>query len=405
MKWAVAFLCLIAGASAKAVMHEMKAIKANSALGMKLLSQARKLANNNNNNNNAVDYSAATFNNTWVAGYSLKFEGCFHISQWNDEVDGENDVRIATKRLVRFRLCPSDYCDSSKGCSSGYGEYIIDMYTYLNAWFEAKQVYQSFQCSYLTNNVCQCSSDNSNYSEEKCLWDCYKAHNMGGKCMTTNPYGSSSDTKTFNLDDYMACGKLEGESSRRALSSSSSSSSSSNSSSYAGSYYVGPYCSQQGGAVYLGLFTDDTCTDYADSVGGRETYYDLMGTNLPYGQTNVVDMDCVSCKEPATNNNDGNDATDADNVTEVCEVVYEMAGKCETYLPYGTVLVPNNNACNYMAGIKVVRKDGTVISSASKANKTGSVFTGFFSVSFVLLSAYVYYLKTRLDRASINLAE
>lgn len=400
MKWAAAFLNLLVGACAKTVMHELKDIRADSELGMKLLGQARQLSNDDKSAGYS-SYSSADFSNTWVSGYSLKFEGCFHISQWNEAADNEDDVRIATKRLVRFRLCPTDYCDSSKGCSSGYGEYIIDMYTYLSAWFEAKQVYQSFQCDYLTNNVCQCSNDNSNYSQDKCLWDCYKGHKMGGICMTTNPYGDGTDTKSFNLEDYMGCGKLEGyNGGRRQLANNQNNNN--NNGEY---YYVGPYCAQQGGAIYLGLFTDDTCTDYADSVGGRETYYNLMGTNLPYGQTNVIDTDCVSCKEPTTNNNDGNDATDTDDVSEECEVAYKMAGKCEAKLPYGTVLVPNNNACNYMAGIKIVRKDGTVITSASKANKTASVFIGFFSVSFVLLSAYVYYLKTKLDRASINLSE
>jgi hypothetical protein len=124
MKFVAAILSLfLASASANTMMHEMKAIKADSPLGMKLLSQARNLA----------DQQA--FDNTWVSGYSLKFEGCHHISQWNDEAEGEEDVRIATKRLVRFRLCPSEFCDSGSGCSNGYGDYIIDMNTYLAAWF------------------------------------------------------------------------------------------------------------------------------------------------------------------------------------------------------------------------------------------------------------------------------
>jgi hypothetical protein len=56
------------------------------------------------------------------------------------------------------------------------------------------------------------------------------------------------------------------------------------------------------------LFTDDSCTTFADTAGGRETYYALKGSNLPYGQTNIIDMDCMSCAEPSENNYDGNDA-------------------------------------------------------------------------------------------------
>jgi len=393
MKFAAALLTLLSGASASStVMHEMKDIKADSPFGMKLLSQARKLDEN------------AAFDYTWVTGYSLKFEGCHHISQWNDEADGEEDVRIATKRLVRFRLCPSDFCDSNKGCSSGYGDYIIDMNTYLAAWFEAKQAYQEFKCEYLEQNVCYCDNDNQNdnYSEEMCLWDCYAGHNMEGICMDENPYNNNNNNngnaqQEFNLEDYMECAQANINNGNLQLAN--------NNYEWDGNYYVGPYCASQGGVIYLGMFTDDTCTTFADSAGGRELYYSLTGTNLPYGQTNIIDMDCMSCKEPQENNNDGNDAEDEDEVAEVCEQIYVMAGKCEANLPYGTVYQPNNNACNYMEGIKIVRKDGTVVTAEAKANKTASVFIGIFVVSFVLLSAYVYYLKTKLDRASINLSE
>jgi hypothetical protein len=385
MKFAALFLSLLVGARANSVMLEMKDVKADSELGMKLLSHARQL-----------DQANADYSDTWVSGYSLKFMGCHHISQWNEEADGEEDVRIVTKRLVRFRLCPSDFCDSNSGCSSGYGDYIIDMSTYIAAWFEAKQTYQEFKCDYLKNNVCYCEDD------ESCLWDCYKGHNMGTICMN-NPNNDDANQAAFNLDDYMECSQVQAKNNNRQLGDSNNRQLADDA--WDGSYYVGPYCASQGGAIYLGMFTDDTCTTFADSVGGREMYYSVMGTNLPYGQTNVIDMDCMSCKEPTDNNNDGNDAADGDDVSEVCETVYTMAGKCESNLPYGTAATPNNNACNYIEGIKIVRKDGTVITAEAKANRTASVFIGTFVVSFVLLSAYVYYLKTKLDRASINLSE
>jgi hypothetical protein len=155
----------------------------------------------------------------------------------------------------------------------------------------------------------------------------------------------------------------------------------------------------------MGMFSDDSCSAFADSKGGLETFAGLTGQELPYGSTNLIDMDCFSCKEPQENNNDGNDNDDGDEVAEVCETVYSYAGKCETNIDSSVNPYPNTNACNYISGIKIVRKDGTVITADSKANKTASIFIGVFVVSFVLLSAYVYYLKTKLDRASINLSE
>ena len=53
----------------------------------------------------------------------------------------------------------------------------------------------------------------------------------------------------------------------------------------------------------------------------------------------------------------------------------------------------------------IVRKDGIVTSQSSKANKTASIFIGIFVVAFVLLGAYVYFLHTKLQRASIVLSE
>lgn len=221
---------------------------------------------------------------------------------------------------------------------------------------------------------------------------------FGFYSMEQNPY-SGDYVETFDLSTYMYCAQASFNGERRELADNAEGNN------WDGNFYLGPYCAKQGGAIFMGMFTDDSCTQFADSTGGKELYYSMAGKNLPYGQTNVVDMDCMSCKEPQEKNNDGDDADDADEVIEACETIYTYAGKCEASLPYGTVYAPNNNACNYMEGIKIVRKDGTVITAEAKANKTASVFIGGFVVSFVLLSAYVYYLKTKLDRASINLSE
>lgn len=383
MKLLLALLSLVA-ASVQAGLTELvqlKDIKADSELGRKLLSQARDLQNNNNNN-----YNNYQFNENWVSQYSIKFQGCHQISQWNGQADGEEDVRIATKRLVRFRLCPTGSCSSSstQGCSGGYGDYIIDMDTFLASYFEAKATYEEFQCDYLTNYACNCNGDND------CLYSCYSDHNMQSVCMPNYNGGNNNANNAyanFDLEEYMQCNQIQLNNDD------------------GNAYYAGPYCASQGGAIYLGLFTDDQCTSFPDSSGGRTTYKGLTGYDLPYGNTNIVEMDCLSCKEPSENNYDGNDAYDADDVAEVCENLYTYAGKCETNLPSGTVYSKNTNACNYMEGIKIVRKDGTVVTAEAKANKTASVFIGIFVVAFVLLSAYVYYLKTKLDRASISLSD
>lgn len=94
-------------------------IRSSSRAGQILLQNAQRVLNNDNNN---ADYS-------YIAEYSIKFQGCHHVQQWNDNVDEDNDVRIMTKRLARFRLCPTDQCsnDKSSGCTTKYGDYIVDV--------------------------------------------------------------------------------------------------------------------------------------------------------------------------------------------------------------------------------------------------------------------------------------
>jgi hypothetical protein len=82
--------CTIAATPRAPEMPEQH-IRADSKLGMKLLSQARHLEdnvdnnennneNNNNDENNQED-EAWQMDMTWVAGYSIMFQGCHFVQQ------------------------------------------------------------------------------------------------------------------------------------------------------------------------------------------------------------------------------------------------------------------------------------------------------------------------------------
>ena len=57
------------------------------------------------------------------------------MEQWNrsNNDHGEDRDRILSKNLVRFRLCPLSSCSSSstEGYTSKYGDYVIDLDTFL----------------------------------------------------------------------------------------------------------------------------------------------------------------------------------------------------------------------------------------------------------------------------------
>eukprot|EP00571_Detonula_confervacea_P017277 CAMPEP_0172297056 /NCGR_PEP_ID=MMETSP1058-20130122/221_1 /TAXON_ID=83371 /ORGANISM="Detonula confervacea, Strain CCMP 353" /LENGTH=392 /DNA_ID=CAMNT_0013006161 /DNA_START=72 /DNA_END=1250 /DNA_ORIENTATION=+ len=388
MKLTLTVLAAALGLSAAKQITPSAAISATSNVGAKVLSKARRL---DENENEEIDY-------TWVANMSLKFQGCYHSTTWNDEADGDEDIRISTQRLVRFRLCPSDSCsmESAAGCGSGFGDYIIGMDEYLEAYFEAVQQDQEYNCEYEKEyGDCVCQQDDDGFDEEICEYDCYMGKGME-YCVDKNPYNDDEEEEEEQQDlrEMAECRELEIEDNDdgRRLEEEEA------------QYFIGAYCSESGASIHLGLFTEETCSQFADDNSGLTTYSTLMaGKELPYSSTTMIGTECMSCKEPAdADQNNDNDNADADAVKESCEELYESSGKCEAYLE-GTVAYPNNNGCNFMEGIKIVRKNGVIVRGAGSKNTTASVFIGLFACSFILLGGYAYYLKTKLDRAKVNL--
>ena len=399
MKLSIAILATALGLSAAAD------ISASSRIGQSVLSKARRVEENNNNaENEEISY-------TWVANMSLKFQGCYHTQTWNGEANGDEDVKISTQRLVRFRLCPSSSCtmENAAGCSAGYGDYIIGMEDYLQAYSQAVQQDQEYNCQYEKNyGDCICDGENQgdDFNRDYCEYDCYMGKGME-YCVDRNPYEedngnnkNNNRNQQMNLQELAECRQLEiNNNNQRKLEDAQA------------AYYLGAYCSETGGSIHLGLFTEDTCSQFADANAGATTYASLTGSSLPYSDTTLIGTECLSCKEPQEANRNGenqnnyNDQADADQVKEVCENLYANSGKCEANLSNANVKYPNTNACNFMQGIKIVRKNGSIIRGAGSLNTTASIFIGLFASSFVLIGGYVYYLKTKLDRAKVNLSE
>jgi len=351
-------------------------LRSDSAAGQHLLTHARRLDQN------------AEFSDAWVAGYSIKFQGCHNIKQWNSEADGEEDVKIATTALVRFRLCPSDACSATKaaGCTTNFGDYVIDMDNFLASYYEAFKQNSEYQCDLYLQEKCSCEDDGNqgdDWSMEKCEYDCFNSAGML-QCIDHNPYeedGEQQQQQQFEIENYMACGEFRAQNRKdRNLNEEAK-------------YYVGPYCGSQGGAIYMGLFTDDTCTTPAEGI----TFQDIAGYALPYSEASVVDASCLSCIEPKdVNEQNANDQADADEVSESCETLYFTAGKCEQAIPAETVPSPNNAACNYMEGIKIVRQDGIITSAASRPSAVATSFIVISAMAFFAMAFYVWYLRTRL---------
>ena len=283
--------------------------------------------------------------------YSVKFQGCHHVQQWNPDAQDEDDVRIMTKRLVRFRLCPSKDCISAdtSGCTSGYGDYVVDMSTYLSAF-----MYNMMEGQGQRERHLQDGWDLAEYVE---------CNAMGGR----RELAESETEGERNLQDNGYYGQYQDE------------------------LYVGPYCADSGGEIRLGVFTDDTCSAFANY--GEDVFYQKMGFKLPYSSQSIAPMSCQSC---AGQYGDG-----GYEANEFCSSIYEISGKCETKMSTG---YPNESSCNYISGIKTIREDGVIRTAVMRKSKAASICIGVFLTLGILLGGYVYYLRTKLGRAKINLA-
>mmetsp|Transcript_23771 Transcript_23771/g.29000 ORF Transcript_23771/g.29000 Transcript_23771/m.29000 type:complete len:398 (-) Transcript_23771:406-1599(-) len=353
-------------------------ITVGSKVGQHLLQHSRRL------DENVLDYS-------FVASYAIKFQGCHHISQWNDDAEDEDEVRIQTKRLVRFRLCPTSYCSESNtaGCTKGYGDYVVDMNTFVYSYLTAMADENAYKCNKYYGT---CYGNCNGADDDGCMDDCYATYGL--TCDQDDDAGDDGQV-VFDALDYSQCAQFDfadqgddADDAGRRLDEEVN-------------YYVGPFCADQGGEIHLGLFTDDTCTTFAN--GGKNTFYSYAGYELPYASQSLIPTSCMSCGEGGADDDAANmnDQNDADDVKQVCENIYMASGKCETKM---AVDYPNEAACTYIEGIKIIREDGVIRTTSTRKSKAAAVCIGLFTTIAVLLGAYVYYLRTKLGRAKINLS-
>eukprot|EP00594_Rhizosolenia_setigera_P005049 CAMPEP_0178949092 /NCGR_PEP_ID=MMETSP0789-20121207/5843_1 /TAXON_ID=3005 /ORGANISM="Rhizosolenia setigera, Strain CCMP 1694" /LENGTH=506 /DNA_ID=CAMNT_0020629545 /DNA_START=191 /DNA_END=1708 /DNA_ORIENTATION=- len=110
---------------------------------------------------------------------------------------------VQYQRMVKFRLCPVNDCSnkSSNGCKSEYGEYVVDMATFLEAYVQDKQANLSTFCEATKYNSCSCNSDDNSYGgSSSCEISCFSSLGLD-ECVLyaqQQKYGSSG----FSLDYF-----------------------------------------------------------------------------------------------------------------------------------------------------------------------------------------------------------
>lgn len=386
-------------------------ISAGSSFGKHLINKSRRVEQNNAQ---AEDIS-------FVANYSIKFIGCHHVTQWAskdeqeqaEDADGNGDDeevtldaannRIRSKGLVRFRLCPTDTCFNSfgQGCSSNYGEYVVDMVQFLQVYVAWQMENQAYECTTYRNT---CYSECWESSAANCYSNCYKRYGVNAALCSNNDGNNNNDQydgygNQFVLDDYLECAEYEIDADNGEEL----------------SHYLGPYCANQGGDIRLGFFQDSTCSI---ASAYQATYFEkLTGVEVPYTKQSLVTTKCMGCKS-TDQDADAQDQQDyynydadgnanyyvANEVNDLCGTMYMQSGKCETEFNEEDVAYPEEGACTYIESVKRLQNDGIIRADQRISSRPASVAIGVFTGMAVFLGGYVYYLKSKISRSRVNLA-
>lgn len=284
---------------------------------------------------------------TFLGKYALKFHSCHSVSEWNGSYgnNSDDDSKIVKKHLVSFRLCSSRTCSnsSSKGCVSQYGDYVVDINTFVYYYLSALKEGNSKVSEYCLN---KCGG--TNY----CYYGCFSE--KGGAYM---------EDSNINPFDYVQCAAY-------------------------GDYYIGPVCSSTGDQIKLGIFTDSSCSTLSSC--DSSCFYEKYSFELPYTSQSMISDNCLPCSD---NSNSGTSSGSG------CASIYHSSGKCETKLP---IDYPNNSACTFIDGIK--RSKYGAIRGMSVKNKAASFAIGLLTFTTVLLSLYAHFVWKKFQRAKFHLS-
>lgn len=173
----------------------------------------------------------------FLGNYNIKVVGCQReLEQPLMNEEGEYEYSA-----VLLRLCPSaSGCDSSNemGCDSGYGEMLVGLSTFVEAYFEDQEE-----------------------NEDEDGDDGFEVDKFA-KCEEYNPdENNDDDANQGQWDNYQ--------------------------------FFVGPTCTEDALGLKLELFTDEYCTQVS------ETTFDVIsnGWTLPYSSGGLVSLNCNSCSE------------------------------------------------------------------------------------------------------------
>ncbi|CAJ1966798.1 unnamed protein product [Cylindrotheca closterium] len=337
-----------------------------------------------------------------ISQYSVKFQKCQFVKSYDDDLAADEDMPtvLATKRFIVFRLCPDNNCES---CSNGYGEYLVDLETYLAATVDYQKGIQQAMCNACQNN---CVFDDDQYNNNgdddgaqrklenypyslncnTCYEECSKIENM-----EKNGYRDATD--------FLECTVIHDpeDDDKTAL-------------------YAGPMCASSGYKIKIGVFTDQYCSilDADKDVDDYLMSDDGTQSKLSHALLKTVYTDgyCVSCAAYNNGNDDGGQAND------MCDELYQESAKCEKahgfdngYANYDSdyqnQLAQEEIVCDFIDSIKAGSYDdyGEIVVTGANLSSSGTTTTSgqklalsFFVFGTIGLAFYAGKLHRELTK-------
>jgi hypothetical protein len=276
----------------------------------KLLSSARKLDQYEEGDDEEQDSEYA--NDYWndyevvdpgfdLSNFAFKYAGCAAIKEYSMDSAAETGKAMISATYAVFRLCPADSCNkySVTGCGKNYGEYIVEMETYLEAMMTYYDDRYEQYCMY-----CLPCDDYAKEDYAAWLQDCYYEKNEA-------EYMSEQDAAAYAYNEYssMNNGDMSGY----------------NAANYDPdvdyeNYQYSSYANDEGDAdnnanrkMADENENENDNDNYAEEYSQGEKYYqyDEDGDNAVYYNWNAANYNWRASQKYGYNNgNDGNDGND-----------------------------------------------------------------------------------------------
>ena len=306
-----------------------------------------------------------------LSGYEIKFEKCQFVRSYDDELAEDEDASsvLSTKRFVVFRLCPADTCGS---CNQDYGEYVVDLESYLEIATEYFVNDRDNMCN-ACNQICQADDDAAKSADIDCD-ECYDY------CLSV---GNMENNGYIESYQFAQCIQVSDNGNTQR--------------------YAGAMCSDNGSYIKIGAFSDEECSTY-DDVNIENYLQNGVKFNDDILEKTANSKSCVSC----TMNNYGGDD---DAVNEMCLNLYDMSAKCESKYGFDNYWKNNEEyvnqylqedlVCDFIASLNNGNYDqyGEIVLSGSRRTGSGGSTASqkFFLSVFVLGSIGLGVYSSRIQ--------